>query len=154
MLSTYKKLLTTLAFATLSLSANAGPNPFSDCGIGAALFPETQWAAVTSNVTWDSGTTAVTSATASPDTCSAKRNKTALYIRDSYEQIVEESAKGDKKHLSVALNLFECQSNHNVAASKVRDAIGQAVSENGYASKKHLDKSADLFNAIDSACKI
>lgn len=154
MISTPKKLLTALAFATLSVSAHAGPNPFADCGIGAALFGDTHWAAVSSNVIWDSGSTAVTSATASPDTCSAKKNKAALFIRDSYEQIVEESAKGEKKHLVAALNLFECQTDQNVAALKVRNSLGHAVSNNDYAAKQHLDKSADLFNAIDSACKI
>src|SRR5688572_5993856 len=45
-----------------SKAPGAGPNPFSDCGIGAALFPKTGWAAVTSNVIWDIGTTALTSA--------------------------------------------------------------------------------------------
>ncbi len=62
----------TLAVCAASLNVNAankapgsGPNPFSDCGIGAALFKDTKWAAVSSNVIWDIGTTAVTSATAS-----------------------------------------------------------------------------------------
>ena len=52
-----------------SLNSNAA-NPYVDCGIGAALFPNTDWAAVTSNVIWDAGTTALISATASEDTCS------------------------------------------------------------------------------------
>ena len=41
----------------------SGPNPYTDCGIGAALFPNTHWAAATSNVIFDLGITAITSAT-------------------------------------------------------------------------------------------
>ena len=36
-------------------------NPWIDCGIGAMIFTETNWAAVISNVIWDLGTTAVIS---------------------------------------------------------------------------------------------
>lgn len=144
----------TLAFAGVSLSTIAGPNPYADCGIGAAIFPNTSWAAATSNVIWDLGSTAVTSATASPETCSAKNNKTAIYIRDSYDQIVEESAKGNSKHLTAALDMFECQNDKTNAALKVRQQLGSSIVDSEYETKKHLDKSADLFNAINSACKI
>ena len=60
-----------MAQADVKAKPGSGPNPFSDCGIGAALFPDTSWAAVTSNITWDIGTTALTSATMSPGTCRA-----------------------------------------------------------------------------------
>ena len=53
-----KKLLL-LPFAIVTMNSFAA-NPYTDCGIGAALFPNTNWAAVTSNVIWDAGTTAVT----------------------------------------------------------------------------------------------
>ncbi|MBI3771765.1 MAG: hypothetical protein HY272_03590 [Gammaproteobacteria bacterium] len=42
-------------------------NPWLDCGIGAMIFTETKWAAVTSNVIWDLGTTAVTSGASTPN---------------------------------------------------------------------------------------
>ena len=58
-----------MTIGVFSLNSFAA-NPYTDCGIGAALFPNTNWAAVTSNATWDAGTTAVISATASEDTCS------------------------------------------------------------------------------------
>ena len=63
--------------------AGSGPNPFTDCGIGAALFPDTHWAAVTSNVIWDVGTTALTSATASPETCSGAKVEAAMFINET-----------------------------------------------------------------------
>jgi hypothetical protein len=62
-----KKLLFLLSLCAVNLPnialaggpTGSGPNPYSDCGIGAALFKDTEWAAVTSNVTWDLGTTEI-----------------------------------------------------------------------------------------------
>ena len=85
--------------------AGSGPNPYSDCGIGAALFTETKWAAVTSNVIWDLGITAITSATASPETCSGKKVETAQFIIDNYDNLAEETAKGQGTHLIAMLGL-------------------------------------------------
>ena len=82
-------MLTTMAPTAHAADApGSGPNPFSDCGIGAALFPETKWAAVTSNVIWDVGTTAVASATMSPQTCSGKQAKTAAFIYHTYDSLI------------------------------------------------------------------
>lgn len=127
-------------------------NPYVDCGIGAALFPETNWAAVSSNVIWDLGSTAITSATSSPNTCSHKNNVAAIYIRDTYAQIIEESVKGDNKHLTAALDILECGVSHQEATQKVRAEVGGFISAKDYQTKDHLDKSSDLFNAITSAC--
>ena len=67
-----KKLLLALILITLPLGTafaekkqGSGPNPYVECGIGAAIFPEVHWAAATSNVTWDLGSTALTSAISS-----------------------------------------------------------------------------------------
>ena len=73
-----------MTIGVFSLNSFAA-NPYTDCGIGAALFPNTNWAAVTSNVTWDAGTTAVISATASEDTCSGGEAQTAMLIHDKLE---------------------------------------------------------------------
>lgn len=141
-----------LILAAISLSASAkGPNPFTDCGVGAALFPDTNWAAVTSNATWDLGSTALTSATASPDTCTKNGEKTALYIRDSYDQIIEESARGENKHLVAALDIYGCN-NAGAAAKSVTTSLKTSVSSDAYGTKQHIEKSADLYNFISTAC--
>lgn len=134
-----------------SKEPGTGPNPFSDCGIGAALFPTTGWAAVTSNVIWDLGTTAVTSATKSPNTCNGKNVKTALFIRDSYMQLVEEAAIGQGTHLTAALNLMQCGGAHDNAIQAVRSSMGQVISQSGYQAKSHMEKSADFYSVINTA---
>lgn len=129
-----------------------GPNPYSDCGIGAALFKETSWAAVSSNVIWDLGSTAITSATASPQTCQGKNLKVALFINDTYKELAEEAAAGQGKHLTTALNILECESSrHPTAIQAIRNAMSQTVSNPGYANQTHLEKSADFYGIINNA---
>ena len=131
-----------------------GPNPFSDCGIGAALFPNTAWAAVTSNVIWDVGTTAVTSATASPQTCSGKTLKAALFINDTYPQLAEDIARGEGEHLTTVLGILECTGQGRTQAiASTRQMMGRVVTDPGYGEQGHLEKASTLYDVLDSAVK-
>lgn len=148
-----------VAMAEGSKAPGSGPNPFSDCGIGAALFPDTKWAAVTSNVIWDIGTTAVTSATMSPETCSGKKVQAALFIRDTYPVLVEDVSRGSGEHLRTALNLFDCDAGRQHAAiSLIRADMSAAVAAPGYAGQTDIQKSAELYGVMSSAaeasCKV
>lgn len=130
----------------------SGPNPFTDCGIGAALFPNTGWAAVTSNVIWDIGITALTSATASPETCSGKRLAVAAFINDTYEKLAEETARGQGEHLTTALNIMECDgASHASAIASVRGAMADLVADPAYASQPRLEKASQYYQAVESA---
>ncbi|MEM9810628.1 MAG: DUF3015 family protein [Pseudomonadota bacterium] len=92
-----------VAFAAASSFAQSGtvmrdaPNPWLDCGIGAMIFPDDnlEVGAGISNVIWDLGTTAVTSAQSSPDTCNGTSNvKMAVFIERTYPTLETEIAKG------------------------------------------------------------
>jgi hypothetical protein len=157
----FRKTLIVGALAALSAVAaqaadtkapGSGPNPFTDCGIGAALFPTVGWAAVTSNVIWDVGTTAVISATASPQTCQGKKVAAALFIRDTFERLAEETAQGQGEHLATVLNLFECGAAQQTAAAEAtRATMGAVVSQPGYEALPRLDKAARFYNAVELA---
>ncbi len=135
----------------VSGSALAGPNPFKDCGIGAALFSETHWAAVISNVIWDLGTTAVTSATASPETCSGSDVKTAQFILDNYENLAEETAKGSGEHLTAMLTVLGCRSeSHGAIVSSVRSEMADKVSSPSYSQETILNKASDLNDIVNT----
>jgi len=152
-----------LASCLLTLVANAqpttsttppgtGPNPYTDCGIGAALFPEVNWAAVTSNVIWDLGVTALTSATLSPQTCQGKKIKAALFIRDTYTQLAEETSKGSGEHVTAALDMFQCgTAGRSEAIKQVRAEFGSAVNSPNYSTQTHLDKAGQLYNILEKA---
>ena len=130
----------------------SGPNPYTDCGIGAALFTETKWAAVTSNVIWDLGLTAITSATASPQTCSGKTVAAALFIHHTYDKLAEETASGQGEHLTTVLNIFECDSTrHAIAVQQIRGAMGHAVATPNYIDQSHIDKAFNYYSIVDKA---
>lgn len=130
----------------------SGPNPFSDCGIGAALFPNTDWAAVTSNIIWDIGTTAVTSATASPETCNGKSVATAQYIHRTYDTLVEDVAKGEGEYLSAAFDLVGCAGNDQAAASvSLRQQIATELTSNSYSQKSAIEKSSNFYDALHAS---
>ena len=136
-------------------SAGSGPNPYRDCGIGAALFSETHWAAVISNVIWDLGTTAVTSATASPETCSGANIETAQFIIDNYDNLVEETAKGQGQHLVAMLDIQGCNTvAQDGALLALRADVAQQVGATSYNSQGQIDKASNYYDAVTSAVSL
>lgn len=144
-------LVSTPSFAA-DKAPGSGPNPYADCGIGSALFGDTKWAAVTSNTIWDLGSTALTSATSSPETCSGKKVVAAKFISDTYSNLAEEAASGQGEHLTTVLNIMECDSaNHSLANQQIRVAMKHSVSDAGYMSQPRLEKAYNLYTIITDA---
>ena len=141
----------TVTVAEANKTAGSGPNPYTDCGIGAALFSDTHWAAVTSNVIWDLGSTALTSATASPQTCSGKNVKTAQFIIDNYHNIAEETAYGEGEHLTAMLNVRGCQlSSHAGIISSVRSDMASYLASPAYKDLSDIEKASQYYSAMES----
>jgi hypothetical protein len=133
-------------------TTGSGPNPYVDCGIGAALFKDTDWAAVISNVTWDAGSTAITSATMSPQTCNKQKAKVALFIRDTQPQLAEEVAVGQGAHLTAVLNLSECPTTrHANAIQSIRTSMADAIAAPTYTSTSGIEKSTVMYHAVEVA---
>ena len=128
--------------------AGSGPNPFSDCGIGAAIF-ENNVAAAISNVIWDVGTTAVTSATASPETCNGKEVEAAAFIFESYEDLVVESSHGEGEHLDALLTILAVtdDSKANVV-SELRVELANLISASDYSEQSAVQRAESLYNVI------
>ncbi|MEL6488010.1 MAG: DUF3015 family protein [Pseudomonadota bacterium] len=84
------------------------PNPWLDCGIGAMIFPDDnlEVGAGISNIIWDLGTTAVTSAASSPDSCAGTSNvKMAIFIERTYSTLEAELAKGYGDNLAALASM-------------------------------------------------
>lgn len=146
--------LTASGMALAAGEQGSGPSPYTECGIGAAIFKETNWAAATSNVTWDLGTTALSSASYSPEMCSPKKVKAAMLIRDNYPQIAEEIARGQGEHLNAALEMFGCSgATQPVAATQVRGDFGRMVSSPAYGGQNQLNKAGQMYQVIQSAAQ-
>lgn len=141
----------TVPVAEANKVAGSGPNPYTDCGIGAALFSDTHWAAVSSNIIWDLGTTALTSATASPQTCSGKNVKTAQFIIDNYHNIAEETAYGEGEYLTAMLNVRGCQvSSHAGIISSVRSDMASYLASPAYTDLSDIEKASQYYRAMES----
>jgi hypothetical protein len=162
-----KKIITTVAaIATLSLASTHSfaqdskvkLNPWQDCGIGAMVFPDNGVAAAISNVIWDLGTTAVTSASASEDSCNATRVQTARFITESLPNLEEEIVKGEGQHLTAMLNLIGCDTaQQNVASTAIRNDFSRVMSNTAYLEMDQQQKAESLFtvaeNTATGSCK-
>ena len=151
----YQIATSSLAIITLLVpiasygQVGTGPNPYSDCGIGAAIFPNNSALAATSNVIWDVGTTAVISATASPQTCQGSNAQTAQFILDTYDNIIEETAKGSGQHLTAMLNILGCSENsHAQILSNVRSKIAGSVTAVSYTEITQLEKASQYYDSL------
>lgn len=145
------------SLSTSVLAAEApgsGPNPYVDCGIGAALFPDTHWAAISSNVIWDVGSTALTSATLSPQTCSGKKIKTAMFIRENQQQLVEQIARGQGEHVAAVMEMFSCNTSQSHAAIRdARAAMSAVVNAPDYATQPQVQQAGQVYNTIEKAAQ-
>ena len=145
-------LLAAVPFASFAQAKKKELNPWIDCGIGAMIFDETGWAAVTSNVIWDLGTTAVISDQSSQNTCNSKKAMTAMYVGVNYANLTEEAAKGDGKHLQALLDVMGCESASRPAIlSSVRAGLGEQLGRTDYLQKTSAAKAEDFYNVVQTA---
>ena len=136
----------------VSKAPGSGPNPYVECGIGAALFPTISWAAVTSNVIWDAGITALTSAVSSPQTCNAKKAQTARLILETLPALEKDVSMGKGQYLTALMNTAGCnQASSAQITTDMRASYSNVVSAPEYASQSRVDKAAAFYDSARSA---
>ncbi|MEK7810300.1 MAG: DUF3015 family protein [Pseudomonadota bacterium] len=149
-----KKMISMLAALSLSLVFSAPVkaaelNPWTDCGIGAMIFTDTPVAAVISNVIWDLGTTAVTSAGLSKNTCGGKNAKVALFIGTTYANLEEETVQGDGRHVRAMLNILSCESAaQGDIIQSVRADFARSLQNVSYSEKSAQAKAETYYNVV------
>lgn len=143
-----------LALAFLAILATAGTasardfaSIYKECGLGALLFPDDPIIAVVTNVTWDLGTTAVSSELTTPGSCKGGSAGMAQYIIDTHPQIEQDLSVGAGTHLSSMVTMMGCGDNSAAASTALRASFSNAVIEGGYYEANDLEKSEMLFNA-------
>lgn len=154
-----KKLSLLVAAGVMSAGLMATPqtaeaqglevNPWQHCGIGAMIFPDNGVAAGISNVIWDLGTTAVTSATISPEQCGTSIVDVALLIDSSYDQLAMETAQGSGEHLTAALNLVGCSAT-NETVGALRANLSEVASSANYTEMSHEDKAYSYYSSLQT----
>ena len=148
--------ITSLALAGLmatSISAQAREfaEIYTECGLGAIIAPRTPAVAAVTNVTWDLGTTAVTSNISSPDTCLGGKEKTAAFIYKSYDNLEKEIAMGNGKYLDTLITLSGADINKkDKFISEIRKDFAKMVSNKEYLNSSRYEKSKALYNIVYS----
>ena len=150
----------TLAVATLATPAQARPfaEIYTDCGLGGMLFPDTNWAAVVSNITWDWGTTAILSDASSAENCKGGKAKTAVYILNTYAMLEQDLARGEGQYLDGLMATAGCAAPAQFQIKRVlRDDLATRAAAPEYGSATRLDNAKAMLETLGTqaaACTI
>lgn len=151
-----KKVFLYSLFASIVLSANfaSARNVWRECGIGGMIFKKTGWAAITSNIIWDLGTTATSSNVSSDDLCEGSSASAAGLIFETYAVLEEEVAMGKGQHLTAMLNMLGCSESSKAAVvTGLRSDLNVQMSKANYSTNSKSENAEIFFNSTMSHAK-
>jgi hypothetical protein len=151
-----KSIALILAAASIGAGSTAFANErdfaaiLSECGIGAMIAPSNETIAIISNVTFDLGTTAVSSNASSAGNCVGGKKKVAQLIQNAYPQLTADIAKGQGQNLDALSVAAQCGPNAgDKFKTQVRLQFGQLAAQGQ--GKTQLDKNEDLYGIVKSS---
>jgi hypothetical protein len=121
---------------------------YEDCGLGAMIAPKNPAVAAVTNVTWDSGTTAITSNSSSPDTCSGGKEKTAAFIHETFDFLESDLASGNGTYLDTLTVLTGHEEVKQDFLAALRNDFSQLVAAQDYTNKSRFEKAEALYNLV------
>lgn len=153
-----KKTLIALSLAAPILlvqpaSARSFDKIYTECGLGGLIGAQASNTstgnilAIITNVTWDLGTTAITSELSSPDACAGGNAEVAAFIYQSYDALEQDLASGQGQHLDTLKELSGAKAGFE---SELRLAFANEVASADYAQRSQFDKSEALFNIVSA----
>ena len=116
--------------------------------IGSAVDNQTgsQVLAISTNITFDLGTTASISYYSSEDTCYNNKAVTVAFIHQSYENLEKEIAMGKGKYFDALTTLaMGHEGNSDEYQAKVRQQFAEVVADESYLQLSRLEKVEKLF---------
>jgi len=117
---------------------------FRNCGIGAMIFDTEPVFAAISNVTWDSGTSASSSSSTSPDSCEGEERMASIkYAIENYAILIEETSKGHSEFSIAYAGLLGCKIEGRELVTKTFRK--NYLNDHLNSKSKSLDKSFDLL---------
>ena len=148
-------------FALVGFVALAFPQPalardfaeiYTDCGIGAMIAPSNDAVATVTNVTWDLGTTAISSNISSPDACVGGKARLASFIHNSYDDLERNLASGSGSHLDALIVLagydVRTEKDRQARVETLRDGFAGIVADPGYTEKNRYEKAKALYDLV------
>lgn len=118
---------------------------YTECGLGAAIAPNTPVVAAITNVTWDLGTTAISSALTSEGTCAGSPAKVAAFISTSYPALEKELAQGEGQYLDTLVSMTKpADMTKEAFVASVRADFAKVAGS----SASNYEKSEALYNIV------
>lgn len=143
-------LIPTISFADEKKEAGSGPNPYIDCGIGSVF--DNKYGASSSNVIWDLGSTAITSAVSSPENCKKGKVETSRLILETLPDLEKDVALGRGKYLSALTEVMDCDSSLNGQFNdNLRRLYTDVVFDKAYGNKSIIQRATDMYNSVKRA---
>lgn len=152
------KKIVGLALA-LSISSTFA-NPWTECGIGGALGslvekkPLSNFIASSSNLIWDLGTTATTSAISTPEICANKGAQSAKFINDTYENLEAETAKGQGETLASLMDIMQVEESSRASViAEVRSEFSKVIADDKFNTMSTTEKAKAYWAVVMTASK-
>ena len=141
-------LLTSVLFVQ-SASARPFADIYVECGLGALIAPNTPVVAVITNITWDLGTTAISSDISSPENCKGGQQEVAAFIYDAYESLETDLASGEGTYLDllVVLAEYDYQGGEGFVDT-LRIGFAGLVAHPGYTTMSRFEKAEALYDLV------
>ena len=123
---------------------------YTRCGLGAIFFPNDNTGSMITNITWDLGTTALSSEAS--NTCTRDKGEARVvaalqFIHNSYAVIEFEIANGNGKYLNTLLTLLEVSDDEaSQFKLELRSGFTNIVSNIEYSDQTTLEQTKALFN--------
>lgn len=130
--------------AVQSATAREFADIYTDCGLGAMIAPTNDAVAALTNVTWDLGTTAISSDISCPESCKGGQAKVAAFIYDAYDYLETDLACGSGEYLDILAEIAE----EDIAIDSLRDAFAAQVASDEYAAMTRFEKAEALYNLV------
>jgi len=138
--------LTLLAFYQSSM-AREFADIYTDCGLGAMIAPTNSAVAAVTNVTFDLGTTAISSNMSSPDSCNGGQEKVASFIYNSYEPLEKDLATGNGTYLD-SLMLLAGYTQDQQKLEVLRNGFAKIVANPSYLDQNRFEKAKALYDLV------
>lgn len=153
-----KKVLAIVSIGALmgafsqAASAREFADIYTECGLGAIIAPNNGVVAAVTNVTWDLGTTAVSTNISSPESCAGGKKKTAALLIQNYAQIERDLARGKGEHLAAVMVAAGCSATSQEAvATSLRNGLQARASKADFATATRLDRAKAVYNDLGAA---
>jgi hypothetical protein len=127
---------------------------YIDCGLGALIAPRHDVVAVITNVTWDLGTTAISSELSSPESCKGGQQKVASFLIQNQSAVETALASGEGAHLDALVALGQCGGDVIAAKTGLRQGFVEVVASAEFQTADSIGRSQAVHQLVDSQCNI